>query len=806
MKKLIDFVKLFLGLPLSFVALFFITRLIFSHKETILLQLQTSNLLLLFLGMLSFFIFFLLRTYVWQQILKEKGHLIPLVDVSYLWMSSEIKRYVPGNIWSFLSRMHLFSEKNVPKQVIITSLITEAEFLLISCILLSLSAYSFIFYNILQKIFFLPSFFIPLVFFIVGLATVLFICSSFLKTQTNNRYLLLFFNILPNFPLPIMIAFLLLSLAYVFFFSFGSYLTMTAVIPLSPLYLWTFIGFFLFSYLIGYFSFITPMGLGVREAVLTLGLSQFTIATLAGFAAVFVRAIFIVSELLFFLATFLWQRVQKNKIAIGEHFIAKHKFFLLVCLGIFVYIVYFSSASFLRHENFFTGRFDLGNMDQTVWNTKEGRIFLFTNPDGVETVSRLAFHADFILVLLAPFYWFWSDPRMLLFLQTIVIASGSIFVYLLGKNVLNNQKIASILALLYLLNPALHWTNLYDFHAVTFATTFLLAAFYFLYIKKYYAFLFFSLLAAFTKEQLWAIIGLFGLYIFFKESSVCFFKKCVTKLCIQKQMFGLSIFVISCIIFYSLVWVAIPQTRGANHFALSYFSEFGSSPTNIVKNFILSPHKIIATLGQDGRMLYLHQLFSPLGYLPILSPLILIFALPDLLINTLSNNSNLHQIYYQYSANITPFLFIATIFSLKSLQNYLPRVSVNFYIVYLIATALYSAYMYGPLPGTKNPNIDMFLKQNPDKVYITSVLRAIPKEYRVAATNNIGAHLTQREHIYTIPFGIEKADVIVFLHGDTYARPSPQAQKKLAENLKNSKQYKILAEKEDFIVLEKIRK
>ena len=86
------------------------------------------------------------------------------------------------------------------------------------------------------------------------------------------------------------------------------------------------------------------------------------------------------------------------------NFIKKHRYAITLVVFITLYVAYFTTASFLRYDNFFTGRFDLGNMDQTVWNTIHGRIFQLTDPNGTTNISRLAFHADFILVLIAPLY------------------------------------------------------------------------------------------------------------------------------------------------------------------------------------------------------------------------------------------------------------------------------------------------------------------------------------------------------------------------------------------------------------------
>lgn len=60
-----------------------------------------------------------------------------------------------------------------------------------------------------------------------------------------------------------------------------------------------------------------------------------------------------------------------------------------------VYFVVFSALTMYRHEVYSSARSDLGNMDQAVWNTSEGRFLESPNEQG-ENRSRLANHADFL--------------------------------------------------------------------------------------------------------------------------------------------------------------------------------------------------------------------------------------------------------------------------------------------------------------------------------------------------------------------------------------------------------------------------
>ena len=57
---------------------------------------------------------------------------------------------------------------------------------------------------------------------------------------------------------------------------------------------------------------------------------------------------------------------------------------MLLWAAIAAYAAGFSTLSILRHRAFNTGRYDLGNMVQTVWNTAHGHFLQMTGGDGVQ--------------------------------------------------------------------------------------------------------------------------------------------------------------------------------------------------------------------------------------------------------------------------------------------------------------------------------------------------------------------------------------------------------------------------------------
>lgn len=453
-------------------------------------------------------------------------------------------------------------------------------------------------------------------------------------------------------------------------------------------------------------------------------------------------------------------------------------------IGFASYIIYFTVATFLKYTNYFMGRFDLGNMDQTVWNTLHGDIFMLTDPNGTGEISRLAVHADFILIFLSPLYLIWEDPRMLLFVQTLVLAFGGIFVYLISYEILKNKTISLFFALCFFLNPAVQYTNLFDFHSVTLATTFLLGAFFFILKKKWWLVMVFLFLAGITKEEVWAINALIGLYILILK---------------RQKLVGGFITIFSSISFITLFWYAIPNAAAGQHFALSFFSDFGESPHEVITNIILNPVKTLQIMTTPDRLDYLKQLFLPLGYFSFLAFPFLIFALPEIMINLLSSSPQMHQIYYQYSATITPFIFISAIYASKFLVKKIPAIPYWGVAVMMLIFTLTSAYSYGPMFFAKKPQDAWYQRQLPNRDMVDAYLNSIPDDWIITASNNLGSHLSRRSQIFVLPSGIEESSHILLLY------PNPnERDRKIFEDVKANPNFILEFNDQDFYVFKRI--
>ena len=169
-----------------------------------------------------------------------------------------------------------------------------------------------------------------------------------------------------------------------------------------------------------------------------------------------------------------------DKIQMTNKFqISNFKFQIILWIFILAFIVVFSYLSIKRYRTLNSYYYDLGIMNQVVYNTSKGRFLEMTNQDLKKNVSRLAIHFDPILAIFAPFYKIYEGPEVLLIGQALILGLGAWAVFLISEKILKKKFISMIFALSYLFYFPVQRAVIFDFHAVTLATTFLLFALYF---------------------------------------------------------------------------------------------------------------------------------------------------------------------------------------------------------------------------------------------------------------------------------------------------------------------------------------
>jgi uncharacterized membrane protein len=409
----------------------------------------------------------------------------------------------------------------------------------------------------------------------------------------------------------------------------------------------------------------------------------------------------------------------------------------VLAAGMAAYAAGFAALSVLRHTAFVTGRFDLGNMVQAVWSTAHGDPLRMTDLHG-EQISRLAAHVDPILVLFAPLWWIWPSPNMLLVVQAVVIALGALPVFWLARKHLGSARAGVGFALAYLLYPATGWLALNEFHPVALATPLLLFAFWYLDEDRLLPFAVFALAACACKEEIPLVVAGFGIWY---------------ALARRHWAAGAAI-AVACAAWSAIaIGIVIPHyNAGAESDFYGRYSEVGGSAGGILKTAFTHPRRIIEAAFSSRDLHYLWQLVAPLAGLCLLSPIILVAALPELAINLLSATTTQTSIHFHYTAGLIAPLVIAAVFGAARFK----RLAIPLGMV-VVATALLANYHLGPIPGWRHvPGGQQFQATaarvtDHDRI-AERALERIPDNAVVSATNTLGAHLSARRRFLSFPF------------------------------------------------------
>jgi len=426
---------------------------------------------------------------------------------------------------------------------------------------------------------------------------------------------------------------------------------------------------------------------------------------------------------------------------------------ILVGAVVVTFAVAFSWMSVQRHRALWTARFDLGNMVQAVWSTAHGGLLVSTDRAG-EQISRLGSHVDPVLALFAPLWWVWPSPSMLLVAQAILVASAAIPAYLLGRLWIGRPGISVVFAAVTLLLPATQWATLFDFHAVTLAIPFILWAIWAAATRHNAVFVIAVVLACATKEHVGVSIALLGVWM---------------TVALGRRRAGPAT------IAGGLLWSIVAVTLVIPHFAPGgssvigedRYGELGSTPGGLLRTIVTDPLLVVQTIATADRGSFVLALFLPLLGLSLLSPLLLLGAVPELMLNLLSSRPEQHSIEYHYGAVMVPFLVAAAIDGYARLSRRAPVLATSRVgPAVVLSAAVVAGWHWGPLPfwqhvpGGSIVRAEQFTLPA-DREAVLDGLALIPDDAVVSAGNRLGGHLSARRRILTFPQVADAEWVIV---------------------------------------------
>lgn len=433
-----------------------------------------------------------------------------------------------------------------------------------------------------------------------------------------------------------------------------------------------------------------------------------------------------------------------------------------VWLMILAYGIYFSAYSIQRHRAFLTNASDLGQIDQAVWNSLQGRPLEFTRRTGEQSI-RLTDHVEPIFIPAALVFLVYDNVEALLILQSVVLALGALPVFWIARRRLSVVQPANsigwhiewaavLFAAMYLLFPALQAANLAEFHAVTFVPLFILFMYHYGALKQWGRFALFAFLTLMVKEEIALLVftmaGYFTIFDFrrfaVRNYSIFDWKT------LPKRFFDYlktaprvpMMFVLLSLVWFGLtMFVIIPQ-----------FNTLGRSPYTC--RYVVSEdcRQVAHGLFLQERLTYLFQLFAASGFVSLFDPVSLLLGSPLILANAISNYPAQYSGTFHYSAPVAPYFVLAAIGGSVWLIQKLRARNIKHAFGSIIGATFIIAFAFHLYAGyTPIARAYAFPQISAHNQLFERFARQIPRDAKVATTPSLHPHLSHRQFLYRYP-------------------------------------------------------
>jgi len=430
----------------------------------------------------------------------------------------------------------------------------------------------------------------------------------------------------------------------------------------------------------------------------------------------------------------LGTRVERTLLDLGRRVVAATRVSgttlcgLALGVTLAVFVTTFVAATWTSHQHFATYGFDLGIYDQATWLLSRGRAPFVT----IRGLDLLGQHAAYILVLVAPLYRVWADPRLLLLLQVVFLALPALVVYRLGARHLGHPAAGLAVAVAYLAYPGVQWAISWQFHPEAIAAGLLALAALAADRGHHRAMAVWLALAALCGEEVGLIVAGFGLLLVAGGRRTVGWRTAGA---------GLAWFLVA-------TYVLMPMHAGrATRLFETDYGITGTGPPALLGSLpTMAGHALQTGLANDG-LFYLLLVFLPLAGLPLLSPRWLLPVAPPLLLNLAAVQPEHHQLRFHYLATAAPLLAAGAVAGLAVVRR-ARRPLLAPLLVLLVLLAGFTSWRYGPAPWARDP---VTIPVGPVDQARRQAVALVADGAPVSAQYNLVPHLGHRVEVYEFP-------------------------------------------------------
>lgn len=421
---------------------------------------------------------------------------------------------------------------------------------------------------------------------------------------------------------------------------------------------------------------------------------------------------------------------------------------IFLCISLSVFL---SMWSVLRVLTYNTHTLDLGWFSQMYhWADKTGK--MATTLARNELTSHFSIHISPVYYLLLPVYHLFPSPITLQILQSVIVASSMVPLYLIIIRHVATKVEAFFLCLAFCINPLLIGGIGFDFHENCFLALFICWMLYCIEEQNTTGIFIFGFLVCMVKED--APIYVICISIWMMFSSIIYHD---SWLMLKKNLYLL---LMACIYFGGALCYLSLFGEGAMSFRyanLAYGEK--ASIAKIIKTIMLLPMKLIYECSCKDRINYIFYLIGPVACMPVLTRRFERFILffPCIAINLMTYNPSQHSLYYQYNFGTAILIMYLAIINYDdvavSLKKHNHAVFSRAIIVVMCIISVWSFYKK-IIPRFERYYNDYVLNHSKYEE-MREVLNRIPKESSVAVYYRYTTQLSNHNELIDISIADE---------------------------------------------------
>jgi uncharacterized membrane protein len=431
---------------------------------------------------------------------------------------------------------------------------------------------------------------------------------------------------------------------------------------------------------------------------------------------------------------------------------------VIVLAGALGYAAFFSFFLLRWHYKLRTGNFDLSINNNLMFGGLHGDFLQSPVAFPTDPGKYLAAHAKFGHYLFLPIYAIVPRPETLLIIQSVLIGAGSIPLFLFARRHLTEWTAAAV-ALAYLAYYPMHGATFSEFQNVPIAALFVFGVVWAADAKRWVWMGVLTAIALLMREDIpigLSVIGLFLLASGYRPTA------------------GLVLAAVSTSYFLFLRFYVMEEA-GDWWFPTMYKELWADGERgfrSVIKTLITNPLFVISKLAIEKKVVYLLHLLTPLAFLPLRRWYLWLSLIPGVLLTLLVTNYDPPiQFSFHYTMHWAPYLFMASVLALVAIgksPDLGPMRQRAALFAFCGASAVLS-FNYGAFAcregsfkgGFQKVEFTFTEAENQRYERLMDLIKDIPKDATVAATEKVGPHLSSRRILHTMRTGPRGTEWIV---------------------------------------------